>query len=976
MKILLRLLLVFVVLIALLLGASFFLLTRPGIQKILIEGQLPEGSSLRTVRVTTSSLELSGLKLSLPDGSRIRLEALDTEFDPLAALFDRSLRVGALNVEGLIVEVPEPIFAGTAPAPSPASTGASTPARVPTAGAEPRPLSLPTAPAGAGSPLDALYAIGQLDWLIDIDSIRLSGELRDGGGSTFGLELSSSPIRPGEEASLEAKLRLASSDALHAGLQTFEATARLFLNQLETGGFDSIRLESVSNAADASGNSLLAARQQLELGLEGFDERAEVEVGFDLDLPRPEIVLPELKELGALTAKGSFLVKGAGRVLTVEEADLSMASNGASVLQADLKQSLSLGGQQSFTGDLMGLRLTGLPLAWFAPWMPSGSRLYGGDISADLALSGHTDGGIELRALAPIRVGPVSLDSDSSPILDQVTLSFEPTVRIAGDQPISWELGELKIEDRFGTLVTGASSGTFDPDAAGDGLIPAGLNARAQLNLGLPEISQQPFLAGRSSIGAGQATVRVDIDSKTSDPVQIEGKVLGLSSRTSLGQRADYRFTMGLSEPQSGNLQLVARLDAGPKNRPSSDLQFIGQISPETAPLRLKGELDAPRLNQRDLELLRAAFAPQQSISAASPSRGGGAPSASATPGPSSAIEPSAHRPLWAAYDAEVRASVAELTLISGEVVSDILFEAVATEPLLAIKQIKASVDGGQLEGSGELRYSKRKEMAYAVEADLEFENIDPAMLSKQRSGAFPVRGLFNGNAQIAGNGVTLEAAVDDLEGELLVTGREGVLTAFELDSRSQLGLIGAGLLGERFNRPGIAAVAEAVPYFQDIRFSDFSLRLQRGNDKRIMIPELRFQGDHLLLNGSGLIAATSLTQILDQPLDLSLELGARGPLVDSLETLQLLGPNTSEDGYRRWNRVIDIGGTLGRPDTGALRRILNEAAQRALTTSEPKPKTAETSGGEPSQSDKDRKAQEAIQTGAEIIHLLLNKQR
>jgi hypothetical protein len=73
---------------------------------------------------------------------------------------------------------------------------------------------------------------------------------------------------------------------------------------------------------------------------------------------------------------------------------------------------------------------------------------------------------------------------------------------------------------------------------------------------------------------------------------------------------------------------------------------------------------------------------------------------------------------------------------------------------------------------------------------------------------------------------------------------------------------------------------------------------------------------------------------------------------------------------------VIDIGGTLGRPDTGALRRILNEAAQRALTTSEPRPKTAETSGSEPSQSDKDRKAQETIQTGAELIHLLLNKQR
>jgi len=68
MKTLLKIFLVLFVLVLVLVGAGLFILTRPGVQKKLVESQLPEGSSIRTVRVTTSSLELSELKLALPDG--------------------------------------------------------------------------------------------------------------------------------------------------------------------------------------------------------------------------------------------------------------------------------------------------------------------------------------------------------------------------------------------------------------------------------------------------------------------------------------------------------------------------------------------------------------------------------------------------------------------------------------------------------------------------------------------------------------------------------------------------------------------------------------------------------------------------------------------------------------------------------------------------------------------------------------------
>ena len=125
--------------------------------------------------------------------------------------------------------------------------------------------------------------------------------------------------------------------------------------------------------------------------------------------------------------------------------------------------------------------------------------------------------------------------------------------------------------------------------------------------------------------------------------------------------------------------------------------------------------------------------------------------------------------------------------------------------------------------------------------------------------------------------------------------------------------------------------MAQAVPYFKDIKFESCTLELVRGKDKKVQIPQLKLLGDNLRIKGHGVIAAGNLTEILDHPLDLTLGLGAKGRLIDYLETLRLLESKTSEDGFRNWNQDIKIGGSLGNPDTSALKELLNKAARRAL---------------------------------------------
>ena len=135
--------------------------------------------------------------------------------------------------------------------------------------------------------------------------------------------------------------------------------------------------------------------------------------------------------------------------------------------------------------------------------------------------------------------------------------------------------------------------------------------------------------------------------------------------------------------------------------------------------------------------------------------------------------------------------------------------------------------------------------------------------------------------------------------------------------------------------------MAQAVPYFKDMKFESFTLDLVRGKDKKVHIPQLKLLGDNLSINGRGVIAAGNLAKILDQPLDLTLELGAKGRLIDYLEALELLETNTSEDGFRTLDQDIKIGGSLVDPDTSALKKLLNNAARRALNN----PREGDTAG-------------------------------
>ena len=925
MKTLFRILAVLFVLLLVFVAAGYFILTNAGFQKRVLEGKLPEGSSIEHIHVTTGKLELQGLVLFLPDGTRVKLGAVDTAFDPLAAVFDQTIQLGALQVQDFQVDLP--VADALTEAPDAAGEGmtAATPVLEP---AQPA-----TSDAAASDPMEVLYALGNFEWLLEVESIALDGIINDGKDARYVVTVESAAIRPGQQSTVEASLRLVSDKPLQSGLKELDSHATLRFKQKAIGGFESLRLESQISGKDAQGGNLISVSQALDLVVQEAEGLATLSAVFDANLPSPELLTPELATLGAVQIEGQAVASTDGSAMTLASADLTVSSAGAQMLALDLKQSMRFGGAQNLAGDLLEVSLTELPLAWLNPWLPEGLLVEGAPVSLAFAVSGTAEEAFALRFSEPIHVGPLSVRDSEALLLENISVMLDPHFQLGADRSLAYTLESLSVSDKYGAFIQGSSSGVIQSSEDRNAVNPfVGVKSQTQLQIGLQELFQLPLLDGQASILGGRLSLDLNVDGAAEYPLQLQGQLKSLRARSMPGATKDYHLALQLQQTaNSGEWGVGANLQAGPASRPSTSLQFSGKANPKQQPLTFTAALTGQRVSQMDFSILSAALAPPNvPDSATTAPRQGSVATRASEPAPSAISGPTP--PPWAMLDGRASVNIEELLLESGQLIQALTAKALVSEPQLSLSAISAKIGTGELHGSSEVLYVPTQAKPYTLTADLNFTRVDPAFFTSKRSGAAPVQGQFDGIFALSGAGQTLDAAIEDSEASLRITGKDGILTAFELDNRSQLGLGIVGILGQSLDRPGITALSNTIPYFKDIRFDDFVLELNRGADKRVLIPQLKLTGDSLLIDASGSVAASRWSELMDQPLDLALSLGAKGRLTDYLETLQLLQPTAAEDGFRRWNQDVQLTGSLADPNTDALMDILNTAARSALT--------------------------------------------
>ena len=929
MKTFFRIAVILFLLVLVVLAGTYLTLTNAGFQKGLVERQLPAGSSIESIHVTASKVTLTGLVWILENGTRVQIESLNTPFKPLAAVFDQTIKAGLVQVEGLRVDLPAVVEPNAS---SLASTDSDD---------DPPPTDLPDTlsleESHTANPIEWLIAMGDFEWLFDIDGIDIEGVIYDGRAAQYTLRVDSAAIRPGLASQIEVSLQLLADAPLPSGLNAIDASVALSFKQQANGGFESLQLETNLVGDDVLGRRAVFVRQALDMVVHDTQGDATVSLRFDADLTKPQVFVPNLAPLGALAVSGNAVASIDGERVTLSVGDLVVSAAGAELVAMNLKRSIVLSGQQEMSGEWLEASITAFQLEWLNPWLSNGLQIHSQTpVSLMLSIAGTESGGITIAAVEPLQLGPLAVSESGVPLLEEITVQVLPEFQLNADQSLAYALNSLSVADQYGAFIQGSASGLIQLEAPRGAANPfAGLQAQAKLQIGLQELSQLPMFAGSASIFSGQLALDLNVDGFADEPLELQAKIQGLRARSMPSIFKDYNVTLHLNKiKNTKEWRMDANLLAGAVSRPSTSLQLAATLDSDSKPLRFSADLSGPLVNQEDITVLAAALSPRE-VAAPNPSllreARRGALTLPSSPRSKAVETSSLVPPAWAVLNGDVVVKINEFRLEAGQVIEAITLQADVSEPRLIVDPISAKIGGGEIKGNGTVEYAFSELKPYSLTADFHCTDVNPAVFVKRHQTP-PVQGQFDGAFEMIGFGATLKAAIEDSTATLKVTSEQGVLTAFELDERRQLGLGLAGLLGQSLDRPGIAALSQTIPYFKEIRFNDFAFELTRGADKRVLVPQLRLEGESILIDASGSVGASRLDDVLDQPLDLTLSLSAKGRLTEYLDILDLLQPTVGEDGFRRWKQDIDITGTLTDPDSGALMDILNDAAKGAFS--------------------------------------------
>lgn len=929
MKTFFRIAVILFLLVLVVLVGTYLTLTNAGFQKGLVERQLPAGSSIESIHVTASKVTLTGLVWILENGTRVQIESLDTPFKPLAAVFDQTIKAGLVQVEGLRVDLPAVVEPNASSRASTDSDGDPPVTDLPDT------LSLEES--HTANPIEWLIAMGDFEWLFDIDGIDIEGVIYDGRAAQYTLRVDSAAIRPGLASQIEVSLQLLADAPLPSGLKAIDASVAFSFKQQANGGFESLQLETNLVGDDVLGRRAVFVRQALDMVVDDTQGDATVSLRFDADLTKPQVFVPNLAPLGALAVSGNAVASIDGERVTLSVGDLVVSAAGAELVAMNLKRSIVLSDQQEMSGEWLEASITAFQLEWLNPWLSNGLQIHSQTpVSLMLSIAGTESGGITIAAVEPLQLGPLAVSESGVPLLEEITVRVSPEFQLNADQSLAYALNSLSVADQYGAFIQGSASGLIQLEAPRGAANPfAGLQSQIKLQIGLQELSQLPMFAGSASIFSGQLALDLNVDGFADAPLELQAKIQGLRARSIPSTFKNYNVTLHLNKiKNTKEWRMDANLLAGAVSRPSTSLQLAATLDSDSKPLRFSADLSGPLVNQEDITVLAAALSPRE-VAAPNPSllreARRGALTLPSSPRSKAVETSSLVPPAWAVLNGDVVVKINEFRLEAGQVIEAITLQADVSEPRLIVDPISAKIGGGEIKGNGTVEYAFSELKPYSLTADFHCTDVNPAVFVKRHQTP-PVQGQFDGAFEMIGFGATLKAAIEDSTATLKVTSEQGVLTAFELDERRQLGLGLAGLLGQSLDRPGIAALSQTIPYFKEIRFNDFAFELTRGADKRVLVPQLRLEGESILIDASGSVGASRLDDVLDQPLDLTLSLSAKGRLTEYLDILDLLQPTVGEDGFRRWKQDIEITGTLTDPDSGALMDILNDAAKGAFS--------------------------------------------
>lgn len=660
---------------------------------------------------------------------------------------------------------------------------------------------------------------------------------------------------------------------------------------------------------------------------------------FDLD---PHLV--ELNASGRLnaTASGLAAVRPAlavlGAVQLAAEFDLTRRGDDTRVDRlavsiAGAKPAISVQALQAFAfnlkthelnvadpaKDLLGITFQGLPVAWIRPLLDrTGLAVSGDELRGEFA-AGARNGGFALRPKSPLTIGHLSVSgADGRAWLRSVNISLMASADYA---PQGWQL-------QFAPLAASSDGGPLFALELKAGQLAGKaqpIKVAGDWTAQLPGLLGQPFAQTGVVLTGGEVhgEFAASLGERYEAQVRIALTNLVAAALGPLpGFGADLRADVGADGKVTFNAPLTFEL-AGRK----SDLTLAGTLAKGPAGTVVDARVTGDFLAIDDVQALVLPLLAARVQ----------ATTAIGNPEKSSPV-----RPFWSGLGGQCALALKKVTYGDKLQVADI--SAVVRLEGNSLKFTDGRGGFGPestVRLTADVKCDPAGARPYVFAGDLALDNFDSTTLFQalDASKRATVEGRFNLQSHLAGTGATLADVAEHTRGDLRLSSKGGIFRALSADmsdriqkTQSRVAAIGSflGVVTDDYvNKTKI--ISDIAKALAEIPYDQLSVTAVRDDTLNLVIKDFTLISPEVRLGGTGMIHHAPDVPFVAQALELRLNLGVRGQLGDLMKRAGLLETQQDNLGYAAFAVPLKLGGTLAKPDTGAIRdALLNSALERS----------------------------------------------
>jgi hypothetical protein len=535
-----------------------------------------------------------------------------------------------------------------------------------------------------------------------------------------------------------------------------------------------------------------------------------------------------------------------------------------------------------------------------------------------------------IRMTAPLQVRGLGVTLHGQPLVQGLDLSADVSGAMQGDA-VSGEIRQVVLSQGAATLLKLAGTGAahLGPKLSASG--------KGHLEADLAALGRQPAFASLAALGRGRLTA--DYDVATADTVHAK---IGLMLRD-LVTRADNQALGDLDlhadatvkpDGSGGSAKIPLTLSVGSRR---SDIQLEASFGRTASLLTCNGRLTGNQVYADDFRAL-AALAP--SSPAAEP---GMAPGTAAAPGPSTAAgtpgspvaapKPDAE-PFWHGVAGRFDVDLKQVNYGSTYVVRGVHGALVAEPKRLAVEDLAGQFKNDAFKVNGAITFAAGQTQPYALAGTVNVPGFDVGALLRAADPGEPpaLESTVAINAKLTGRGASLDDLVQGTYGQFDLTGGKGVLRALgkkgEVASAASFAL---GLFGALRGSDTTVAVGQLAGLLNQMPFDQFKMHLERGADLNVKLSSLEFISPTAHLTGTGTIQYQPGVPLTGQPLQVQLQLAGKAELATVLNRLRLLSGQQDAQGYYSMSSPFSVTGTLAKPNSSQLWKMVAGAAAGAL---------------------------------------------